>query len=379
MSLYVHIPFCHSKCAYCGFYSVAGNTLRQDWLDALCYEIVARKEEQGIETTHNTLYFGGGTPSMLTADEWHRIIGCIEENYHISPNAERTLEANPEDITPQNTALWKKLGFNRLSIGVQSLNNNALKASNRRHSATEARTAIETALSASFQNIGVDFIIGLPNSEESDIKLTERLLHELPITHVSLYILSIDEGSILYKKAQQGKFTPLSDDKEAELYKEYCHMITNAGFEHYEISNFAKPGFRSRHNSVYWEQKPYLGFGAAAHSYNGEKCRQWNIANIKKYCEAWLTNPPSPENGYEKEILENRDLYNELIMTGLRTANGISIQTLESERFKKYWNSNKEALQKYMERGVIRIERDRVQLTEDGWLISDAIFTDLFY
>lgn len=378
MSLYIHIPFCHSKCAYCGFYSVASNAMRDNWLKAICTEIVTRKEELGNDYIHETLYVGGGTPSMLNESEWREIIDTLEDNYHISNSAERTLEANPEDITSENCTLWRNLGFNRLSIGIQSLNDKALKSSNRRHSAFEARTAIETALKAGFKNIGVDFIIGLPDSERSDIELAAKLLNELPITHVSLYILSIDEGSILYKKVQNGTFTPLSDDQEAELYNEYCQMIRRAGFEHYEISNFAKAGYKSRHNSAYWEQKPYLGFGTAAHSYNGSNTRRWNIANIKTYCEAWLTSKTSPEIGYEKELLTNQELYNELIMTRLRTSLGIPVKLLESEPFKKFWEESKDSLQKYLARGVAKLDKDSLVLTEEGWLISDAIFTDLF-
>ena len=379
MSLYIHIPFCHSKCAYCGFYSVANNSMRQDWLKAICTEIVTRKNELGEDYLHKTLYFGGGTPSMLNESEWRQIIDTLEDNYHISNSAERTLEANPEDITLENCNLWLELGFNRLSIGVQSLNDKALRSSNRRHSAAEARTAIESALKAGFRNIGVDFIIGLPDSEKSDIELAAKLLSELPITHVSLYILSIDEGSILYKRSLQGNFSPLSDDQEAELYKEYCQMIKSCGFDHYEISNFAKAGFQSQHNSAYWEQKPYIGFGAAAHSYDGSNIRRWNVANIKKYNEAWLMSEASPETAYEKELLNSSDLYNELIMTRLRTSNGIPLKILESTPFKEYWNSNRGALQKYIDRGAAKIENNSLILTEEGWLISDTIFTDLFY
>ena len=352
--------------------------MRQEWLKALCCEIVTRKTEMGEESIHQTIYFGGGTPSMLSPQEWNTILNTIEENYNIAPDAERTLEANPEDITPTNATLWRTLGFNRLSIGVQSLNDNALKASKRRHSAHEARRAIETALKAGFTNIGIDFIIGLPESEASDINLAEQLLKELPITHLSLYILSIDEGSILYKKTENGTFTPPSDDAEADMYKEYCQMIKAQGFEHYEISNFAKPGYRSRHNSAYWEQKPYLGFGPAAHSYNGSDMRKWNIANIKKYCEAWLNSEASSTTGYEMEILGKPDRYNELIMTRLRTSDGIPMSLLHSQSFIEYWETNRRALQKYLDMGVARIENDKLLLTEEGWLISDAIFTDLF-
>lgn len=378
MSLYVHIPFCHSKCAYCGFYSVVGGSMRKDWLKAICKEIAARKDELGEATIHKTLYFGGGTPSMLNRHEWEAILQELNNYYHITPNAERTLEANPEDITLENALMWRELGFNRLSIGVQSLNNRALQASNRRHSADEARSAIENAHKAGFENIGIDFIIGLPHSQGKDIELASQLLNEAPITHVSLYILSLDEGSILYKKAQQGEFTPLSDDTEAELYKEYCQMIKSHGFEHYEISNFAKPGYHSKHNTAYWEQEAYIGFGAAAHSYNGTNIRKWNVANIKKYNEAWLNNESSPENGFEKEFLTDIDLFNELIMTRLRTANGLPLNLLESHKFKQPWNSNKDSLQRYIKQGVAKIEEGKISLTEEGWLISDAIFTDLF-
>ena len=353
--------------------------MRKDWLKAICKEIAARRNELNNSTIHKTIYFGGGTPSMLNRDEWEIILEELHKNYKIAPCAERTLEANPEDITLENALMWHELGFNRISIGVQSLNNSALQASNRRHSAKQARSAVENAHKAGFENIGVDFIIGLPQSKESDIKQASSFLTELPITHVSLYILSLDEGSILYKRAIQGEFTPLSDDIEAELYKVYCQMIKSNGFEHYEISNFAKPGYHSKHNSAYWEQEPYLGFGAAAHSYNGENIRKWNISNIKKYNEAWLNNESSPEKGYEEEILTDTDLYNELIMTRLRTGNGLPINILESTHFQPFWNSCRDSLNKYLESGVAKIENEKIILTEEGWLISDAIFADLFF
>ena len=183
----------------------------------------------------------------------------------------------------------------------------------------------------------------------------------------------------MHKRVQQGLFTPLSDDEEAELYNRYCQMIKDAGFEHYEISNFAKPGYQSQHNTAYWEQKPYLGFGAAAHSYNGLDCRRWNIANIKSYSQAWANSTSNTESGYEQEFLEDSDLYNELIMTRLRTSSGIPLNILTSPKFNKFWESNQHSLQKYIAKGVAKIKNNHLILTEEGWLISDAIFTDLFY
>lgn len=371
MSVYLHIPFCRSKCFYCGFYSVVSNNLREKYIQALCREIEIRKDYLSA-SVQETLYFGGGTPSYLEQEELEKVITELEKVYAFSSGAERTIEMNPEDASVEKMRVLKELGFNRLSVGVQSFNNEVLKRINRCHSATDALRAIEWGEKAGFDNIGMDLIIGLPGQSVGQITQDLKTVSHLPLSHLSVYILSVDSNSVFEKLQQKGKFKPDEDDVLAEKYLLVSDYLKDIGFEHYEISNFARKSKYAVHNTAYWQQKPYIGLGASAHSYDGNS-RQWNAANIKTYIE-YLSRGTLV---FEKEELNEKDRFNELIMTNLRTMWGIRIERLEKE-FPEFWAKSQSHLGGYLAAGYAEVNENTLRLTPRGWLISDRIFSDLF-
>lgn len=372
MGVYVHIPFCRSKCFYCGFYSVASPLLQDEFVGALCREVELRKDYLPV-TEQDTLYIGGGTPSYLEAAGLEKIIRTLESVYEFTDDAERTIEMNPEDITDERLEAIRRMGFNRLSIGVQSFDDHILKRINRVHSAETARQAVLLAAKAGFENIGIDLIIGLPGQEMKDIEHDLDVVNDLSLSHISVYILSIDSNSVYQKLTEKGRFLPEEDDILASKYQYVSDALKSIGFEHYEISNFARENKYSRHNTAYWQQKPYIGLGPSAHSYDGSS-RQWNIANLKNYIDNLNNNILS----FEKEKLSDIDKYNEYIMTNLRTVWGMDSRKLEKS-YPEFWNRSKQNLQSYLENGYAFFSDHTLCLTEKGWLISDRIFSDLFY
>lgn len=369
MGIYVHIPFCRSKCIYCGFYSVASDRLKEAFIQALCCEIDLRKD---YYAPVGTLYFGGGTPSCLSLPEIRRITEKLESTYVIVPEAERTLEVNPEDLDVDKLKGWKSLGFNRLSIGVQSFQDDLLRAVHRRHTSRQVTEGIERARKQGFDNISIDLIIGLPG--QSMEVLQRDLLQALQVEadHVSIYMLSLDAGSVLEKQYRKGVFCPPSEDELAEKYEMAVQVLRNAGYEHYEISNFAREQKYSVHNTSYWQQKPYIGFGPAAHSYNLVS-RQWNVSHLKAYID-------SLDKGilnFEREELSDVDKYNEYVMTNFRTMWGIKGESLRE----KYGFAQRHffcQMAGYLEKGLAVEKQDTYVLTEAGWLLSDRIFSELF-
>lgn len=372
MGVYVHIPFCRSKCFYCGFYSVASPRLQDEFVGALCREVELRKDYLP-DTEQDTLYIGGGTPSYLEAAGLEKIIRKLESVYEFTDDAERTIEMNPEDITDERLEAIRRMGFNRLSIGVQSFDDHILKRINRVHSAETARQAVLLAAKAGFENIGIDLIIGLPGQEMKDIEHDLHVINDLSLSHISVYILSIDSNSVYQKLTEKGRFLPEEDDILASKYQYVSDALKRIGFEHYEISNFARENKYSRHNTAYWQQKPYIGLGPSAHSYDGFS-RQWNIANLKNYIDNLNNNILS----FEKEELSDIDKYNEYIMTNLRTVWGMDSRKLEKS-YPEFWNRSRHNLQSYLENGYVFFSDHTLCLTEKGWLISDRIFSDLFY
>lgn len=371
MSVYLHIPFCRSKCFYCGFYSVVSDHLRAEYIRALCREIGIRKDYLST-SVQETLYLGGGTPSYLKPDELERIVGELEKTYIFSSQAERTIEMNPEDAGREKMQVLKELGFNRLSIGVQSFDDGVLKRINRSHSAADALRAIEWGEQAGFDNMGMDLIIGLPGQSTQQIIRDLDTISKLPLSHLSVYILSVDSNSVFERLQQKGKFQPDEDDVLAEKYLLVADYLKAAGFEHYEISNFARNGKYAVHNTAYWQQKHYIGFGASAHSYDGNS-RQWNVANIKTYIEGL----DHDVLNFEREELSKKDKFNESIMTNLRTMWGIGIENLEKE-YPGFWAEVEPRLTSYLSGGYAEKDEGVLKLTPRGWLISDRIFSDLF-
>lgn len=371
MGIYVHIPFCRQKCFYCGFYSVASPDLKESYTEALCREIELRKTYLKAREIP-TLYFGGGTPSFLSSSLLEKIVRKIETTWQLAEDAERTIEMNPEDAQREKLQAFRQLGFNRLSIGVQSFNDTLLQRINRRHSGKDARMAVERAAAAGFDNIGIDLIIGLPGSSPKEIKDDLEIVKYLPITHISVYILSIDSNTVLERLLEKGQYQPEDDDVLAENYLNVADYLKNIGFEHYEISNFAKKSKYSIHNTAYWQQKEYIGLGASAHSFNGDS-RQWNIARIDEYIKSLNNNCLN----FEKELLTKRDKYNEYLMTTLRTVWGCEVDRLK-ELSPAGWEKSMKIFQEYIRDGYAIFRNGKIRLTVKGWLISDRIFSSLF-
>lgn len=371
MGIYVHIPFCRSKCIYCGFYSVASDRLKEAFIGALCSEIDLRKDYLGTRRVE-TLYFGGGTPSCLSLSALRRVTDKLETTYCILPEAERTLEVNPEDLEVAKLKGWKALGFNRLSIGVQSFRDDLLKNIHRRHTSRQVTEGVETAKKQGFDNISIDLIIGLPGQSREVLRQDLAQALRLEVDHISVYMLSIEAGSVLEKQYAKGLFCPPSEDELAEKYELVVQVLKNAGYEHYEISNFARRQRYSAHNTSYWQQKPYIGFGPASHSYDLTS-RQWNISHLKAYIEG-LDNKIL---NFEREELSSIDMYNEYVMTNLRTMWGIKGDDLR-ERFGFAWEHFQRQMTDCIENGWAVGKQGIYTLTEAGWLLSDRIFSDLF-
>lgn len=371
MGIYVHIPFCRSKCFYCGFYSVASLRLREDFVRAMCREIELRRDYLSSKVV-DTLYFGGGTPSYLEAAELSQIMEQLHRFFTIRQQAECTIEVNPEDVTSEKISDWRALGFNRLSMGIQSFDDKILKQINRTHSSAQAVRAIELAEKGGFTNVSADFIIGLPGQTREQLMSDLEMIKHLPISHLSVYILSIDSNSVFDVLTQKGTFVPEDDDELGERYQMVSNYMKNTGFEHYEISNFAKDGRYSIHNTSYWQQKEYLGLGPSAHSYNIES-RQWNVSHIKSYIES-LDNDIL---NFDCEILSRQDKFNEYMMTRLRTMWGCEVGYLQRE-YGDYWQMILPMVEKQVRCGNVAWENDKLTLRESGWAISDAVFSDLF-
>lgn len=371
MGIYVHIPFCRSKCFYCGFYSVASTVLKDAYVDALCREIELRADYLP-DRRSETLYFGGGTPSFLEISDLEKIIAKLTTTYQFTPDAEWTIELNPEDMTIEKLTGIKSLGFNRLSVGVQSFSDDVLKQINRTHSAEQAVNAVKLAQSLGFDNIGIDLIIGLPGTQNKNIDHDLSVVKPLLLNHLSVYILSIDSNSVFENLRNKGNLEIKDDDRLAEEYEKVSGCFREMGFEHYEISNFARNGKYSRHNTSYWQQKPYIGLGASAHSYDGIS-RQWNISNLKTYINS-INNSMLK---FDREELSETDKYNEYLMTNLRTMWGVDLTFLE-EKYGKFLFCSQKCIENYLQNGYMKQVGRRLRLTEKGWLISDRIFSDLF-
>jgi len=369
-SIYIHIPFCHSKCYYCGFHSVASCKDQYKMVDAICKELILRSDFLNGKTIE-TIYFGGGTPSILKIEEIEKILNQIKSIHTIVDNPEISLEANPEDLNRDFLIGIKNIGINRLSIGIQSLNDDILKFINRRHTAKEAIEAVCLAKEIGFDNISIDLIYGIPNQDNSIWEENLRKIESLPISHLSSYCLSIDDNTVFSKKEERGEFSQMPEEESEMQYRMLVEWTKKNGFEHYEISNFCRDGLISRHNTAYWQDKPYLGIGPAAHSYNIET-RQWNCSNNPKYIKAI-------ESGHLANEVEERDLdvqFNEYLMTSLRTKWGINLKEME-ERFPKAWL---EHLSKKIIKFKLHLNTsdNKVSIKEESLFISDEIIAEFF-
>lgn len=372
--IYIHIPFCKQRCRYCSFFSSTSNGEKKHYIDVLCKEIETRSDYLN-DSNIETIYFGGGTPSTLSESDFTKIFSTIESRFNICQEAEITMEGNPDDFSDEYLAMLRNQPFNRISMGVQSFNDAILKTLGRRHDAARAIKAYESARTAGFDNISIDLMFALPGSNaESWTKDLETAIALQP-EHISAYNLTYEEGTQLYRAMRQGTIVPLDEDGNIEQFTMLIDRLTAAGYKHYEISNFALPGRESRHNSSYWHNIPYLGCGAAAHSYNGTS-RRWNIADIPLYIKGI-------ENGngdYEEEILSENERYNDTLLTRLRTSDGLPLKWMEenfSEKLNRYMLKN---AKKHIDAGTLTItDKDSIRLTKKGIFISDAIIRDLIY
>lgn len=371
--IYIHIPFCKQRCNYCAFYSSTLYNIREEYTDAVCKELGMRKEYIKNEEIR-TIYFGGGTPSTLPIPLLQKICDTIYSNYNVCNDTEVTIECNPDDLTTEFLAELRKLPFNRISMGVQSFNNAQLKRLGRRHNAEKAHQAIKNSREAGYSNISIDLMFALPGStlEEWEQTISEAI--SLKPEHISAYNLMYEEDTPLHRALQRGDFEELSEEENVEQFQILITKMKEAGYRHYEISNFAIPGHESRHNSSYWNDTAYIGCGAAAHSYNGTS-REWNISDIKEY----IKGIENSERNYEIEHLTEEERYNDTILTRLRTADGIPLNWMKekfSEKLNRYMLAT---AQKHIECGNLKKTDETLSLTEKGIFISDAVIRDLIF
>ncbi|NLO70283.1 MAG: radical SAM family heme chaperone HemW [Porphyromonadaceae bacterium] len=368
--IYIHIPFCKTKCIYCDFYSITDFEQQKELVDSLILEIKQRNDY--LKEQVNTIYFGGGTPSTLSVSEIDAILRAFFKTFQIEKDTEITLEANPDDLTLDYLKKLRNVGINRLSMGVQSFDDAQLKAINRRHSAQAALNSIEMAHRAGFSNISIDLIYGLPGQSLESWKEQVDKAISLDVQHISAYGLIYEENTPLWRDMKAGRVIPTDDETMIDMYNYLVATCRKNGFEQYEIANFAKNGYRSRHNSSYWKQQPYLGIGPAAHSYDGDS-RQWNISSIRKYCKNIANNEPY----FEKEILSEQDKYNDFVMVSLRTMDGINLAALKRDFNEKYLEHCINSAKKYLENNKLHIKEDFLRLSPDGVMLSDRIIVDL--
>ncbi len=317
-----------------------------------------------------TLYFGGGTPSQLSLNQIERIMQAVSQQYSLLSEAEVTFEANPDDVTPDWAQQIKILGVNRVSLGVQSFNDATLQMLNRRHTAKQAIEAVETLANAGISNLSIDLIYGLPQQTEEQFSYDLQQAFSLPITHLSSYALSIEEGTILARKVAQSELKVASEQSYVNEYELLRQQAHSKGFEHYEISNFALPHYESKHNSGYWDGTPYIGIGPGAHSYDGNALRQYNKPDLKGY----LNQPTFP---IEMEHLSSEELFNETVFTSLRTSKGLSLQKM-TERFPVSWKEElMKAAEPHIHEGLLLLNGDRLSLAPHAIIISDSLISDL--
>jgi oxygen-independent coproporphyrinogen III oxidase len=371
--IYLHIPFCRQACTYCNFHFTTSLRYKNDLVTALCKEIELQRNFLANEPIH-TIYFGGGTPSLLTIEELNAVLQHLHAYFDIAPGAEVTLEANPDNMDMGVLKSWQDVGINRLSIGIQSFFEEELRWMNRAHNADQAYRCIEDARAAGFDNFSIDLIYGSPLLTDDMWQQNMETAVGYNIPHLSCYALTVEEKTPLHKQITLHKTPDVESDKQARQFLQLMQRLRAVGYEHYEVSNFAKPHFRSKHNSSYWQGIPYLGLGPSAHSYNGTT-RQWNIANNTKYIQA-IDNGAVPA---ETEVLTDIQKLNEYLMIALRTQEGLDLKRLEQAwGFEKVQAVLKKA-DRYLKAKTLRQKNNSLQLTDEGMLLADGIAADLFF
>ena len=371
--IYLHIPFCKQKCSYCNFHFSTSLTLKKDMVAAIKKELQIRHTELEHKTI-KSLYFGGGTPSILEVDEIKSLIDEMSKYYDFASNIEITLEANPDDLNQNFLKGIAKAGINRLSIGTQSFHEDDLKMMNRAHNASEAESSIKRSQDVGIENISIDLIYGSPTSNFEIWKDNLRKTIALEVPHISSYALTVEPKTAISNWIEKGK---MKAPVEVEQNKEFYYMVDflkDHGFDHYEISNFGKPNFHSQHNSAYWKYQPYLGLGPSAHSYNGREERSWNLANNPNYIKKLEQNILP----IEREILSEKDQYNEMLMIGLRTIWGVDLTRFKESFSDELLEQFNHDIQSKLSEGILKIENNFLKIDEKHWFFADGIASDLF-
>lgn len=370
--IYIHIPFCKVACHYCNFHFSTNKSNQNDFVKALLQEIVLQQDYLKNEIVE-TIYFGGGTPSVLPVEVILEIIQALQHTYYIAQPVEITLEANPDDLSKEKIKAFKTIGINRFSLGIQSFFDEDLQWMNRAHTAANAKEILQQICDEGFENTTVDLIYGIPGMSNERWKENLQTLIKYNIPHVSAYCLTVEPKTALHKMMVTQQSPPLNEAQAAEHFESLINFLTEQGYEHYEISNFAKPGHYSKHNTAYWQGKKYLGLGPSAHSFNGSS-RSWNIAHNIKYIKSLLKENKVP---FEEETLTEQNRFNELLMTGLRTQWGINLEEINSKFSEEIITDFMQELQAYLNNEFVIIEKGFLKLSHKGKFIADRIISDL--
>ena len=371
--IYIHIPFCKRRCIYCDFFSTTQSEKKAEYVHALVRELEMRKDYVGEEEIE-TIYLGGGTPSQLSQEELEEIFAYIYKVYKVTPDAEITLEANPDDLTPEYVSMLRTLPVNRISMGIQTFQEETLKLLHRRHTAQQAIEAFRRCREAGFQNISIDLMYGLPGETLETWEQDLQQAVDLHPEHISAYHLIYEEGTTLWNLREQNKVEEAEEELSLTLFKTLIERLTKAGYQHYEISNFCLPGLHSRHNSSYWTGKKYLGCGPSAHSFDGIS-RQWNVSSLEKYLEGIRSN----QLDFELENLDLYTRYNDFVITSIRTCWGMPLAQLRTTYGETLYNYCLRMAKPHIEQGVLEIKEDTLKLTPQGIFISDGIMSDLLW
>lgn len=378
--LYIHIPFCESRCAYCGFYSTTMLALRDEYVDAVCREMSLRRGylyglqrgQGGVRPAISTVYVGGGTPSQLSEDCLRRLFHNIYKVYSIADDAEITVECNPDDVTPSLAVALRDVGVNRVSLGAQTFDDGILRFIRRRHTSHQTQMAVATLRNAGFSNISIDLMFGLPGQTRALWSGDISRALALGVEHISAYSLMYEEDTPLMSMLRKGKISETDDETCLSMYDELIDRLADAGFEHYEISNFALPGKRSRHNSSYWDGTPYIGLGAAAHSFDIAS-RQWNVSDVSAYIDGIRHGIVS----MERETLDIPTCYNEMVMTRLRTCEGIDVNAVAATFGDEYRNFLVDSAATHIHNGNLAAHGGMLRLSRKGLFVSNMVMSDL--
>lgn len=371
--IYIHVPFCKTRCNYCDFYTQTNTSWKQEYVEAVCSEIILRKGYLDNDPV-KTIYWGGGTPSLLDRGDLEKVFQTVSSCFNVESDVEITIEANPDDLTSEYIFDLSSLPFNRISIGIQSFDDDDLKFLNRRHTSAKAIEAVERCQQTGFKNISIDMMYGLPGqTPEKWIANLNRAV-SLGIQHISAYHLIYEEGTPLYGLLQQNRISPVDEDTSVEMFSAMIDILSAAGFIHYEISNFAQEGYYSKHNSSYWLGDKYLGLGAAAHSYDGQS-RSWNLSSIKDYVEGIVSKAAI----IETEYLDIYTRYNDFILTGMRTMWGVDLNKLEYMFGSEMLNYCLNNIHRFINQDLVVVSDNTLKLTRKGIFVSDNIMSELMY